>query len=115
MGTVDNLFGKNERVAFIIEDQNHHQVAVVMIGALNVGKISLAFDPQLSYRISASPLPQAGFTHSYNQGEKLITIGDKLGTFHLGSSVVLLYPQAVPLGVAPSLEPRSVYMGSSLR
>ncbi len=81
--TVPGLFTRNERVCVFLESEAHGQVAVVLVGAANVGRISLAFSPLVTNRglpggreAPSAPIP--------------VRRGDELGTFHLGSTVVLL-------------------------
>ena len=107
-----NFQAHNERVVIILET-TVGLVAVVMVGALNVGKISLTFDSLVTnltpwrdtfpYRkVLTTPLPC----------EK----GARLGTFHLGSSVVLLFESkngGTPLSTRSS--PCSIKMGETLQ
>ncbi len=80
---IDELFSINERVVTYV-DGDLGRVAVVMIGATNVGKISVTYDSFISNsdaertvaRDYPSPMP--------------IAAGARLGTFHMGSSVVVL-------------------------
>jgi len=83
MANVDELFSVNERVATYI-DSSLGLVAVVMIGATNVGKISVVYDSFISNIPRATPASRA-----YNP-PFAIKAGDRLGTFHMGSSVVVL-------------------------
>ncbi len=89
--SVPGLFARNERVVVRVETPAHGEVAVVLVGAANVGRISLAFADLLTNRGHApgdfrpgSPIP--------------VRRGDELGAFHLGSTVVLLVadPSLVP-------------------
>lgn len=84
LANVDELFSINERVVTYI-DCDLGRVAVVMIGATNVGKISVVYDSFISNA------PNAGGTvaRDYDPGID-ITTGARLGTFHMGSSVVVL-------------------------
>lgn len=83
LANVDELFSINERVVTYV-DCAFGRVAVVMIGATNVGKISVVYDSFISNTARAKraardydpPIP--------------IAAGDRLGTFHMGSSVVVL-------------------------
>ena len=84
MANVDELFSINERVVTYI-DSNHGLVAVVMIGATNVGKISVVYDSFISNVARATPA-----TKMYAPPVS-IRPGDRLGTFHMGSSVVVLF------------------------
>jgi len=109
MANIDELFSINERVVTYI-DSPYGLVAAVMIGATNVGKISVAYDsfisntagsPTTAVRNYAPPIP--------------IRAGDRLGTFHMGSSVVVLFePGRVALdGVR--LEPgKKVHYGAAM-
>jgi phosphatidylserine decarboxylase len=83
MDNIDELFAVNERIVMYV-DGPFGRVAVVMIGATNVGKMTVTFDSFISntgtlktaVRDYAHPIP--------------IQPGDRLGTFHMGSSVVVL-------------------------
>ncbi len=99
MANIDELFSVNERVVTYI-DGALGRVAVVMIGATNVGKMTVTYDSFISnagafktaVRDYATPIP--------------IAAGDRLGTFHMGSSVVvLLEPGRVDL-TKVRLEPK---------
>jgi phosphatidylserine decarboxylase len=80
---VDSLFAVNERLVVMIESETFGPVAAVLVGAANVGRITLAFSdlatnmgqPAVDVR-PEKPLP--------------IRRGDDLGAFNLGSTVVLL-------------------------
>lgn len=84
MANVDELFSINERVVTYVEC-NYGLVAVVMIGATNVGKISVSYDTFISNagRTSGNVIRNCDPPIS-------IAAGDRLGTFHMGSSVVTL-------------------------
>jgi phosphatidylserine decarboxylase len=87
---VKDLFVLNERVAIVLDTDDLGPVAVVMVGATNVGRMTLAFDaletnaglPATAVR-PATPLP--------------IERGQELGAFNLGSTVVLLIAKAEAL------------------
>jgi phosphatidylserine decarboxylase len=83
MENIDELFSVNERVATYI-DSKYGVVAVVMIGATNVGKISVVYDSFIS---NVARAKQASRTYD---PPVPIAAGDRLGTFHMGSSVVVL-------------------------
>ena len=103
---VKGLFVLNERIAIVIDTDDLGPVAVVMVGATNVGRMTLAFDglttnaglPATAVR-PATPLP--------------VTRGQELGAFNLGSTVVML------MGKAENLRPQAkpgelVKMGQAL-
>ena len=81
--SVPGLFTRNERVVVTIDSDSHGGMAVVLVGAANVGRIQLAFAELATNRGHApgrfapkAPIP--------------IRRGDELGVFNLGSTVVLL-------------------------
>jgi phosphatidylserine decarboxylase len=70
-------------------------VAVVMIGATNVGKISVVYDSFIS---NAGDVDRI-VARTYDETPIEIAAGARLGTFHMGSSVVVLVePDRVDLG-----------------
>lgn len=83
LANVDELFSINERVVTYV-DCALGRVAVVMIGATNVGKISVVYDSFISNTARAKRAAR-----SYDPPIP-IQAGDRLGTFHMGSSVVVL-------------------------
>ncbi|MFN2240055.1 MAG: archaetidylserine decarboxylase, partial [Thermoanaerobaculia bacterium] len=84
LANIDELFSINERVITYI-DSHLGRIAVVMIGATNVGKISVTYDTFIS---NASGSPRKAL-RTYDPPVPIAT-GDRLGTFHMGSSVVVL-------------------------
>jgi phosphatidylserine decarboxylase len=85
LANIDELFSINERVVTYVETAELGLVAVVMIGATNVGKISVVYDSFISN------VTDTGRTvvRDYDPPQ-WISPGDRLGTFHMGSSVVVL-------------------------
>jgi phosphatidylserine decarboxylase len=103
---VKGLFVRNERIAIVIDTDDVGPVAVVMVGATNVGRMTLSFDalatnaglPATAVR-PATPLP--------------VEKGQELGAFNLGSTVVLLVGKAE--GLAPQVQAGDlVKMGQAL-
>lgn len=117
------LFARNERLVTYIESA-WGRVAVVAVGAYNVGRISAAFDPQWRGRGAAQGEEEAprsatnrpgeeGEVHQYDPAVS-VTIGDEIMTFHLGSTVVLLLERAAP-PLTPELAPgRPVSLGDPI-
>ena len=98
---VEGLFTVNERVSVLLDGDDLGPLALVMVGATSVGRITLSFDglathargPVLSDQ-PAQPIP--------------IRRGDELGVFNLGSTVVLL-------AADPRLRPAEVAAGDLVR
>jgi phosphatidylserine decarboxylase len=84
LANIDELFSINERVITYIEC-TLGLVAVVMIGATNVGKISVVYDSFISNVASTTETAVRNYRPPID-----IAAGARLGTFHMGSSVVML-------------------------
>ncbi|HSJ07745.1 MAG TPA: archaetidylserine decarboxylase [Longimicrobiales bacterium] len=98
---VADLFPRNERVACSI-DAVFGRVAVVAIGAYNVGRISTAFDPDW-----AGPGRSVANRHGASPGQRRydppirVAQGDEIMAFHLGSTVVMLCEPGLKSDVPP--------------
>jgi phosphatidylserine decarboxylase len=80
---VDRLFAVNRRVVVQIDSESFGPMAVVLVGATNVGRISLVFESMGAPPSIHDDWIQPGRPIDAHRGEEL-------GTFHLGSTVVLL-------------------------
>lgn len=97
---VPRLLSRNNRVVIVIDSPELGRVSVVMVGAVIVGRISVAALPV------PAPPPGAHRIHPPIPVAK----GDEIGAFHLGSTVVLLLEQSLRLRRAPD----TVRYGQSL-
>jgi phosphatidylserine decarboxylase len=95
---IDKLFCKNERVVVEIQT-SFGDMFVVFVGATNVGKISMSFDSEI---ITNQNLKRKYLKKQYSQVQ--IKKGDELGVFHMGSTVVLLYPRSAKASAPANLE-----------
>ena len=95
---IDRLFVRNERVAIFMEADVFGSVALVMVGAANVGRMTLSFAPLVTNTGAASGTVRPA-------GEIRLRRGDELGAFNLGSTVVLLAsdPRLEPLAAGGEL------------
>lgn len=87
LSSIEGLFTINERVVTFIDTEEYGIVAVVMVGATNVGKMTVVYDSYISNQIFSKrsvPMEKA-----YSPGTA-IKKGARLGSFSLGSSVILL-------------------------
>lgn len=101
---VRDLFATNERVVVFMETQAG-PVAVVMVGALNVGRIRLA--------VGGAPAPGRADWDWKPDQETRLKKGEELGRFELGSTVILLFGRdSVDMADLPPGAP--VMMGSRL-
>ncbi len=78
------LFPKNERLTTYLETKNG-MIAVVKVGATNVGKISVTYDT-----IQTNRWIRRSKTHRYDR-QILMDRGQELGRFEMGSTVILLF------------------------
>jgi phosphatidylserine decarboxylase len=74
------LLVRNHRVAIAIDTESLGRVTVVMVGAMVVGRISVA-------ALGGEAVPEG--THGVKPASS-VQRGDELGMFHLGSTVVVL-------------------------
>lgn len=88
------LFARNERLMCHI-DGAMGRVAVVAVGAYNVGRISAAFDPAWNAPPgeSAWVTNRRGLQSAARSYDPPVAVrqGDEIMTFHLGSTVVLVF------------------------
>lgn len=90
---VDRLFPRNERLTVLIDGgAGAGAVAVVAVGAFNVGRITADFDP----RLVTNRRGARAETRIYHP-PAAVRRGDGLMAFHLGSTVVLLFERPVRL------------------
>ena len=82
---VSDLFPRNERVVCWIDDASS-AVALVAVGAYNVGRITAAFDADSATNRRGA----TARTRSYDPAVR-VECGAELLTFHLGSTVILLF------------------------
>ena len=84
--SINNLFCRNERV-IVTFDSERGAFALVMVGAMNVGSIELAFPNEQFQNRSAANYPA-------HEGVALdgrhLARGAELGRFNMGSTVILL-------------------------
>jgi phosphatidylserine decarboxylase len=77
---VPNLFARNERVVVRVET-DHGPMDVVMVGAFGVGRITMEV---------CDLVTNAGGRRAAGALDAVLARGAELGTFHLGSTVVLV-------------------------
>jgi phosphatidylserine decarboxylase len=109
VNNIDGLFTVNERVITQIATSTG-EVSVVAVGAFNVGSISVTFDPELRSNSHVRSITRRCYSPA-----RAVKKGEHIGTFHLGSTVVLLFDrQTVAAGALVGIERGEVRMGQSL-
>jgi phosphatidylserine decarboxylase len=90
---IRDLFARNERLVVRL-DTDRGEIAVVMVGAFGVGRMSLAFDSMVTN--TGRPGTDAEYTPPKGIGR-----AEEIGRFEMGSTVVLVLPRAVTWTVSP--------------
>ncbi|MCU1244202.1 MAG: phosphatidylserine decarboxylase proenzyme [Acidobacteria bacterium] len=109
LANIDELFSINERVITYV-DSPLGLVAVVMVGATNVGKISVVYDSFISNAAGSDRTVRRSY-----EPPVPIQAGDRLGTFHMGSSVVLLLePERIDLSRVRLQAGKKVQYGAAI-
>lgn len=104
---VDRLFPRNERLTVLIE-RDAGAVAVVAVGAFNVGRITADFDESLVTNRRGARAETRIYHPAIEVGR-----GDPLLAFHMGSTVVLLFER--PLRLDGAVEAgRDILLGAPL-
>jgi phosphatidylserine decarboxylase len=88
---VPRVFARNERVTIVQRSPHFGEVTTVMVGAIGVGRIGLAFD-ELRTNVGAKP-----GLREYGAAAPRVAKGGELGVFHLGSTAVVFLPPGPPL------------------
>jgi phosphatidylserine decarboxylase len=111
LNNIKNLFCVNERLITYIESEMG-KVAVVMVGATNVGKITLSYDNWLTNNLFQKP-PYPDISIREYQPQIPISQGQKLGVFHMGSAVVLLIDREYSVNIQKAL-PAHYFLSTQL-
>ncbi len=110
VNSIQKLFNVNERVVTLIATP-HGMVAVIMVAATNVGNMSMSYDAGI-----ATNTREKGRAVKEKMYQAPISIrrGEELGVFHMGSTVVVLYPKGYISLEAASLKGQQVKVGESV-
>ena len=93
VAAVPRLFARNERVACLFET-DFGPMAVVLVGALNVGSIETTWAGQ----VAPGPDRQAAVWRYPAEGPGSVRLarGEELGRFNMGSTVIVVLPERGP-------------------
>ena len=91
---IESLFARNERVVVPIESGDGPPVLLLMVGALGVGRISLAITDL------ETNTDDLGAGHRTLDPPVEIARGEEVGAFHMGSTAIVVVPpnRATPSG-----------------
>ncbi len=107
VNSIDKLYVKNKRVIFNLKS-DLGRVVVVMIGALNVGRIEVCH-ARTEFSIQLSQSIKFDFSQPVE-----VSCGSELGVFHFGSSVVVLFDCHHNIKNLNATVGQSVKLGQSL-
>lgn len=93
---IPDLLVRNERLVCHLEGPLG-RVAVVAVGAFNVGRITAAFDPAWSGPRGVTNRPRQPASERRYEPPLPVEQGDEIMAFHLGSTVVLLFEPGIEL------------------
>ena len=86
--SVPGLFARNERIVCVFED-GALSFALVLVGALFVGSMSTVWHGEVTPR---SPRQRSELPLDGGQAPLLLSKGEEMGRFNMGSTVILLLP-----------------------
>lgn len=114
VSAIPRLFCRNERLVFDMDVQGGGKAWAIMVGALNVGRIVTPIRPgfvsnSASRQFGSNNIVEMSVTHP-------LTVGDEIGTFMLGSTVIVVFDKKAveTLNPRPVDVPQTVRMGQSL-
>jgi phosphatidylserine decarboxylase len=113
---VPRLFCRNERVVFELKHESGGTAYLVMVGALHVGRIQIkGVDTFVSNDFTRQLKPSKTRVFSFSPCREILP-GDELGTFMLGSSVVLVFDKTLTdhFELKKVSKPVEVKLGDSL-
>lgn len=113
VGFTPRLFTRNERLVFELETPGG-TLYLAMVGALNVGRITTPF--LNNFATNNSPLKKEGPQIFCLDKPVFIKAGQELGTFLLGSTVIIAFDESLAKGyrISKAWPSRSIRMGEVL-
>lgn len=90
VGGIQGLFPKNERLITFLQT-SYGKIAVVKVGASNVGKIRVTYDD----KIVTNTWIRFPKEHEYTNVNIMIDKGSELGRFEMGSTVILIFQKGM--------------------
>ena len=110
VGREPGLFISNERLVTLIEGPAG-LCAVVMVAAVGVGHITASYDPEIATHSRA--FRRARVRHARYPQPLPVAKGDELGTFHLGSTTIVVFEPG-RVNLAPFSPGDSTNMGETI-
>lgn len=89
--TIDSIFARNERVIATFDSVDHGQVALVLVGAINVAAIETVW-----HGLVTPPAGRSVTCWPYsNDASIALNKGDEMGRFNMGSTIIAVFEKPV--------------------
>ena len=88
--SIDGVFARNERLVCLFET-NFGVMVFVLVGAIFVGSMQTSWEGLIT-----PPYSKAVKNYDYKDHQIKLLKGDELGRFNMGSTVIMLMPEASP-------------------
>jgi phosphatidylserine decarboxylase len=108
---IKNLFVRNERVVLKLYSEIYGTFFMVLVGATNVGSIRLSFDERILGNSKKNLKKKSIYSY---ETETYLKVGEKLGSFLLGSTVLLFFLNFTQDEKLKSLEGKNIKFGESI-
>lgn len=92
---IEGLFAVNERLTTRIRVREGGEILVVKVGATNVGRIAVSYTDELITNCGQSPDRRISRTDWLPQTSVAFSLGQELGRFEMGSTVILVCNKAL--------------------
>lgn len=105
---VDSVFARNERVINIFNTDSG-PMAMVMVGALNVGSMETVWAGQITPKKD-----RAVSATQYSEDEVHLNQGQEMGRFNMGSTVILLFSKGIMHWASSMQSEKTIVMGENI-
>ncbi len=111
---IPQLYLQNERLVFDFELSSGGRAALVMVGAFNVGRMTTNLDPRICTNLSSEQ--NSGSFEFLPKSPCDVNVGDEIGKFMLGSTVVVLLDEEARAKLRPTelYSPQNCQWGQKL-
>lgn len=89
--SIDNIFARNERVINIFKTNNHQYMAIILVGAMLVGSMTICWHGTITPPHGDRDLS----SWDYQKQSIILKKGEELGYFQMGSTVIVLFSESL--------------------
>lgn len=106
--TIEKLYARNERVISVFKINNGY-MAITMVGAVNVAAIEMAWSGMVT-----PPHMHTLVHYDYSDQNIVLDKGQQVGTFHMGSTVVITFSRHYAQAIENLSIGQAVKMGQTI-